>query len=318
MSALPPLEIGLLNNMPDAALRATEQQFAGLLKAAAGGREVRLRLFCLAGIPRGDFARGYMRGTYASADLLPTAGLDGLIVTGNEPRASRLNDEPYWPELTPVIDWAAASGPASVWSCLAAHAAVLHLDGIERRPLPAKLSGVFQVQATAPDALLAGLPAPALVPHSRLNGLDGADLTARGYRILTTSSETGVDAFARDGASRMLFFQGHPEYGACSLLREYVRDAGRFLRGERPDHPAIPAGYLDAGSEHAFRALAEQSRRHRDPATAGAYDQLAGACAPQTTWSGYASSFYGRWLEQIAADKGARCAEPATKARSRR
>ena len=29
MSALPPLEIGLLNNMPDAALRATEQQFAG-------------------------------------------------------------------------------------------------------------------------------------------------------------------------------------------------------------------------------------------------------------------------------------------------
>jgi homoserine O-succinyltransferase len=37
------LVIGLINNMPDAALEATESQFATLLAAAAGAQEVRLR-----------------------------------------------------------------------------------------------------------------------------------------------------------------------------------------------------------------------------------------------------------------------------------
>jgi homoserine O-succinyltransferase len=317
MSNQAPLEIGLLNNMPDAALRSTEQQFARLLNSAAAGRAVRLRLFSLAGIPRGDYARTYMRGTYASAEALASAGLDGLIVTGNEPRAALLPEEPYWPELTQVIDWAADAGPPSVWSCLAAHAAVLHLDGVERQALPAKCSGVFELlPAAIGDPMLAGLPAPARAPHSRLNGLAESDLLASGYTVLTRCGEAGVDAFVRRGARLMLFLQGHPEYGACSLLREYVRDAGRFLRGERVDHPAIPAGYLDADAERAFRTLAERAMSAPDPALVSLYEDLASGAAPGASWRPYAKALYANWLNQVAAEKVARTLDGAP-ARSR-
>ena len=67
--------------------------------------------------------------------------LDGLIVTGTEPRAPLLQEEPYWPTLTKVVDWAEEHTVSTIWSCLAAHAAVLHLDSVQRRPLRKKHQG---------------------------------------------------------------------------------------------------------------------------------------------------------------------------------
>src|SRR5579871_623316 len=82
------IEIGLVNNMPDAALEAAEQQFVDLLGAAAGDAWVRLRFFSLPGIPRGERARHYLGRSYGDAGNICKAGLDGLIVTGTEPRAA--------------------------------------------------------------------------------------------------------------------------------------------------------------------------------------------------------------------------------------
>ena len=45
------IQVGLVNNMPDTAMRATELQFARLLKDAAGPLDVRLRLFNLGSLP---------------------------------------------------------------------------------------------------------------------------------------------------------------------------------------------------------------------------------------------------------------------------
>src|SRR4051794_24237826 len=127
-----PLEIALVNNMPDAALLATERQFAGLLAAAAGEAfEVTLRFYALADVPRGELARAGMQDRYAGLDALEAAGADALIVTGTEPKAADLRDEPYWPELARLIDWARRATRSTLFSCLAAHAAALHLDGIE-------------------------------------------------------------------------------------------------------------------------------------------------------------------------------------------
>ena len=148
--------IGLVNNMPDAALQATERQFATLLDAAAGDRPVRLRLYAMPAIERGPEAAAHIAAHYASSDALGRAPLDALIVTGCEPRAQHLADEPYWPSLTRIIDWAAGNTVSTLWSCLAAHAAVLHLDAIERQRLPAKRSGLFACDAATPDSLLAG------------------------------------------------------------------------------------------------------------------------------------------------------------------
>ena len=61
------IQVGLVNNMPDAAMRATELQFARLLKEAAGALDVRLRLFSMRSIPRGEPTRSRMAGFYDDA-----------------------------------------------------------------------------------------------------------------------------------------------------------------------------------------------------------------------------------------------------------
>src|SRR5665213_46066 len=46
------LRIGLVNNMPDPALQATERQFTRLLQAAAGERRIHLHCFSLPSVQR--------------------------------------------------------------------------------------------------------------------------------------------------------------------------------------------------------------------------------------------------------------------------
>ncbi len=294
----PRLTIGLLNNMPDSALCATERQFDDLLAEAAGGGRVQLRLFALPHVRRGRDALALMAGRYERAATLADAGLDGLIVTGLEPQAADLRDEAYWPDLARVIDWTEAAGLPTVWSCLAAHAAVLRLSNVHRRPLTAKLSGVFASEAVSDDPLVAGAPQPFLTPHSRLNGLVETDLDLRGYRVLTRS-RAGVDAFVRREGGVALFLQGHPEYDADTLAREYLRDVARFLKGQRPQHPRPPTGYFDAETESALSALAGISRAapslERLPRYAAAV-----RAPPRQTWRASAVSLYRNWLAEIA------------------
>ena len=51
------IEIGLVNNMPDAAVEATERQFVQLLDAASGETVVHLKLFSLPEVARNDLVR---------------------------------------------------------------------------------------------------------------------------------------------------------------------------------------------------------------------------------------------------------------------
>lgn len=297
----PRLTIGLLNNMPDAALCATERQFAGLLAEAADGAEVELRLFALPGVPRGSEARATLAARYEPVAALPKARLDGLIVTGLEPRAADLRAEPYWPSLADVIDWTCDAGMPTIWSCLAAHAAVLRLSGVHRRALPAKLSGVFASEPVSGHPLVAGAAAPLLTPHSRLNGLAEAELVDTGYEILTRSRAAGVDAFVRRGRGLSLFLQGHPEYDADTLAREYLRDVGRFLKGQRPTHPRPPTGYFDAATEAALGALAAGSQTAPSPARLPLYAAALERAAPRQTWRASAVRLYANWLAEVAA-----------------
>ena len=259
-----PVTIGLVNNMPDTALTATERQFSGLIAEAAAGRPVRLLLFSFASVARSEPARARMAGQYRDAAELAGTPVDALIVTGTEPRAPRLDQEPYWPDMARLVDHAARHTVSTLWSCLAAHAAVLHLDRVERRPLAEKCFGVFGSAAVSADPLVTRPGAPPLaVAHSRWNGLDAADLTGCGYRILSTVGEAGVDVFAKRVGSEFVFFHGHPEYDAGALAGEYRRDIGRFLTGERDRYPNLPEGYFDANTNAVladYRARAEHDR----------------------------------------------------------
>jgi hypothetical protein len=90
------ITIGLINNMPDEALKATERQFLSLLDSASDGLQVRLLHYMLPDVPRQEPARRYLNSCYVSVDDLWNGHLDGLIVTGREPLASDLKQEPYW------------------------------------------------------------------------------------------------------------------------------------------------------------------------------------------------------------------------------
>src|ERR1700730_1336734 len=143
-SASRSLHIGLINNMPDRAMQASERQFVKLLDAASPGIAVHLSLYALPDIPRTEWGRSRISRYYSGVEILQDNPLDGLIVTGTEPIAPHLTDEPYWKSLTKVFAWAEHNTLSTVWSCLAAHAAVLHLDGIPRRRLAAKRVSGFR------------------------------------------------------------------------------------------------------------------------------------------------------------------------------
>jgi len=130
------LEIGLVNSMPDAALEATERQFIELIDAAAQDIPVRLRFFSLPDVPRTARGQQHVSKSYLGIGDLWDGRLDALIVTGTEPRAPALSAEPYWPALAELIDWAEHNTISTIWSCLAAHAAVLQLDGVRAKGPP--------------------------------------------------------------------------------------------------------------------------------------------------------------------------------------
>jgi homoserine O-succinyltransferase/O-acetyltransferase len=308
------VHIGLVNNMPDAAMRATELQFARLLKDAAGALDVRLRLFNLRGIERSEQTRARMDGFYDDAGFLQAAHVDALIVTGAQPASDDLRDESYWPELAQLIDWAEIGTVSTMFSCLSAHAAVLHLDGVRRQPMPRKLSGLYQSARVEDDPLFFGLPLSGQVPHSRRNTVVEEDLTAKGYRILSRLGNGQADIFTREpaGHSRFVFFQGHPEYDAGTLGREYLRDMGRFLRGEQEAAPAIPEHYFDRATENRLAEI-----RPTGESSLAEVAGIMGAALPLSQWRGNTVRLFANWLTLVAATKSRKLASRAVHTRRR-
>jgi homoserine O-succinyltransferase len=295
------LVIGLVNNMPDTALRSTESQFGGLLEEASGDDAVRLRLTSLPELPRSPEALEHIRGCYWPLTRLLAEGVDALIVTGTEPRAPVLRDEPYWHRFVELLTFAREGTVASIWSCLAAHAVVLELDGIERQRLPEKRCGVYQHGILAGHALLAGVSAPLPMPHSRWNELPPTALRAAGYTLLSWSEETGVDAFVREERSLLLFFQGHPEYENTTLLKEYRRDVGRYLNGQQAHYPTLPHGYLCAEAAARLAEFREQALAKRSAGLLEGFPFAMAAGGLANTWREPAVAMYRNWLTFIRA-----------------
>ena len=301
--SLPPLRIGLVNNMPDAALAVTERQFRDLVQAAAPGRTIELRLFEIPGIPRSPVIRSRMEGRYRPIEALDEAALDALVVTGADPGSKPLREAEFWPGFEQLTDWAVARNRPTLWSCLAAHAAVEHLDGISRRRLPAKLSGVYAFTAEPDDPLTAGLGGGWTLPHSRYNGLDEAELAGRGYRILSRSEAVGVDVFASQGPPLFLFFQGHPEYDHDSLALEFRRDFRAFVREERDSLPDVPIKLYSPEVAQALEALREEAVRRPSPGLLSRWPADAGLDGPPP-WRATAIRLCANWLAASANPAG--------------
>jgi homoserine O-succinyltransferase len=247
------LTIGLINNMPDAALQATERQFMRLLRQAAGDIRIDFHCFSLPSVRRSQPAKGRIESHYTDIADLGRLPIDGLIVTGAEPSASELSGEAFWRDLTDIIDWAKDNTRSAIWSCLAAHVAVLHLDGIERHRLETKCSGVYNCVALSSHWLTNDLPSPFKVAHSRLNELRADDLTMKGYQLLSFPTKAGVDSFARDtrNMSRCrwnanIFATSHASFLASVTAIQASRSAISTPRPNRSWWP-LPRAHCPSG-----------------------------------------------------------------------
>jgi homoserine O-succinyltransferase len=204
-----------------------------------------------------------------------------------------------------VIEWCRGNVQSAVWSCLAAHAAVLHLDGIQRNPLPRKSCGVFEHGVTA-HPLTHGLGERSYAPHSRWNQVSRDSLVSCGYDSLTHSALAGVNLFAKHVGSLFVFWQGHPEYDEHSLLKEYQRDIGRFLRGERESFPTMPEGYFDADATRQLLEFETKAIAGRHMSLLAQFPLGAAAAGIANTWRADAVQHYRNWLQMLIAVRSKR------------
>lgn len=295
--------IGLVNNMPDTALESTERQFARLLSAATPELRIRWHLFSLGGIARGEAGHLHLvRQYYGGLHDLYRTPLHALVVTGTEPKLPDLRQESYWPEFTDLLDWVEREGPPAIFSCLAAHGAVLHFDGIARRRLTEKRFGLFEHAAAKSHPLAASLSGPVKVAHSRWHEVAADALEESGYTILTRGPEAGVDLFAKRKRHELLFLQGHAEYDANTLAREYRRDVRRFLEGITGIYPELPKHYFAANDVPALEHFRTRALDRRDVALMGEFPR--GATVPAQ--GAPTATIFGSWLRRIEANSAER------------
>ncbi|MGH9047236.1 MAG: homoserine O-acetyltransferase/O-succinyltransferase family protein [Acidimicrobiales bacterium] len=293
------LEVALVNLMPDTAFQESERQFTDLVLTGSGELPVHLERYTISARPRPAELQAVVEKRYHDLEELCEGVPDAVVVTGTEPKAGRLLDEDIWEDLSRLYRWAEASGTALYSSCLSSHVSLLALDGLERRRLPAKLSGVF-AQEVRPDPLTEGV-GPLRCPHSRLHEIPTDALAAAGYRVLVGSSAVGWTVAARDAGCLSVLVQGHPEYGPTTLLREYRRDVRRFVTGDQDDYPPMPVGYLrdDAVALlELFRLAATTGAR--DPSLIDLFPFHFCADRIGTDWGGPLERLVGNWLHEVA------------------
>ena len=257
------LHVGLLNMMPDAALLVTEKQYMRLIGACNRIAQIYVYPFSVPGLARSPEARAHIEAYYADFDDLVADGLDALIISGANVTNPALDLEPFWEPLGEVVAWAAENVTSILCSCLATHALVKHLYGIDRVRLPQKLWGVYRHRVVRPDA-----PADAGRQHHASTRRTRAGTTSRARPAMPPvcgcsrrAADAGVHLATSADGFRIVYFQGHPEYDRNSLLKEYKREVGRFLSGELEAPPPYPEHYLTP--EAVERAEALPARRPR-------------------------------------------------------
>ena len=299
------IRIALVNNMPDPALEDTELQFFDLLDAACDDLPLVVKLYSLTGVPRSERGMRRLNSFYYSLDDLWNNQFDALIMTGTEPLQPSLRQEPYWCILSEVLDWAERNTHSTVLSCLAAHAGVLHSDGIERHRLADKRFGVFEFPTPSSQSLARGMGATIRFPHSRWNEVRPDALESCGYTIVTQSDEAGADCFVkRKKQSLFVHFQGHPEYQAHTLLKEYRRDIRRFLRHERETYPTAPVGYFGEEATNHLMDFRQKAIANRSEEVMTDFPETFLTSDLQNGWRASAVRIYSNWLHLISEKKG--------------
>jgi len=201
-------------------------------------------MFTVAMEGRGEQARAHIAEYYESFDDIRAAGLDALIISGAAENVCDLSGEPFWQDMTAVLDWAAEHVTSTICSCAASHIAMQYFYGQRRERLPEKIWGLYDHAKTdRRHPLMQAVNTMFAAPHSRHNRITRAQFEAAQCGILAESDQAGVHIAVSPDLFRFVFLQGHLEYDAQSLMKEYKREVFRAIAGER-DWPHFPKHYF--------------------------------------------------------------------------
>lgn len=296
------LRIGLLNLMPDAALQATERQFMRLVSAYADSANLFVIPFAVRADYRADVATAHIESFYSTFDALRDTGLDTLIITGANPAACDIKTEAFWDPMLEVIEWGRSNVDSVLCSCLATHAVMHYYHATLRTELPERQWGVYPHDILVPEhPLLSGVEAPVFAPHSHRYAVSREEMERAGVTVLADSAEAGVHLAVGNHGSKFVFFQGHPEYDAISLLKEYKREVQRFLTGSRQTYPRFPEHYFDddaKGLLDAYQRQVTESDFEQETLPPFPEDQLTGGRV--NNWRPAGMQIYANWLDGIA------------------
>ena len=96
--------------------------------------------------------------------------------------------------------------------------------------------------------------------------------------------------------SLFVHFQGHPEYGAQTLAKEYRRDVKRYLRAERQTYPTMPFGYFDEAAASLLNDFRENAVANRREEIMGSFPESV-VETPSRSWESSAMCVYHNWLQ---------------------
>ncbi len=229
-----PLQILVLNLMPTKIV--TETQLARLLGNTP--LQIEMHLMAVGHVPK-HTSREHMVSFYKSFDDVKEEYFDGMVITGAPVETLPFTEVDYWPELCAIMEWTKSHVYSTFHICWGAQAGLYYHYGIDKVPLPKKLSGVFPHRVTHKGSILfRGFDDVFLVPHSRNTTIRREDIaTEKRLKILAESEEAGVYAVSNDGG-RQIFITGHSEYDRETLQNEYLRDKAAGL------DPEIPKNYF--------------------------------------------------------------------------
>jgi len=295
------LHIGLLNMMPDAALEATERQFFRLVGESNQIAQFYLHPFSISNLPRDKEGQAHVDDYYESFEEIKKAGLDALIITGANVTGPELSTQAFWQPLIEVIDWAYDNVTSTLCSCLTTHAVLEFRYQQKRRPLGFKRWGVYPHKVLNRNhPLVNGVNTRFDVPHSRYNQIDRNQFEEAGLHILAESETAGVHLAVSEDQFRLVFFQGHPEYDAISLLKEYKREVVLYFTQQRSDYPPFPENYLSAQAqailnEYQSQVIKAQSEKRDLPG----FPEQALAPHIDNTWHDSAEAIINNWIGQV-------------------
>lgn len=255
-----PLRIAVLNLMPRKMV--TETQLLRLLGNTP--LQTDIRFIRMASHESTHTPTEHLDAFYEPLDDVLHERFDGLVVTGAPVETIPFEEVDYWPELVRLMDWSVTNVWSTMHICWGAQAALYHHYGIQKRPLPEKMFGLFHHKSLdLKEPLLRGFDEEFFAPHSRHTEVTAADVAAvPELKLLAVSDVAGL-YLAASKDHRKVFVTGHPEYDRLTLKAEYDRDVAQGL----PINP--PANYFPGD----------------DPTK-----------APVMTWRSHAHLLYANWL----------------------